>query len=131
MKYDVVFRPYTEKHYIRSFEKKYKGAWDKTLSGLVLEFTQVDLLFDKSIAEVIYISDDGDVKICKTEFKIAGSQISRHASGYRCIIAVCSSRAVVEVLLVYAKGDVKGSSETAAWKQAIRDVYPEYRRMLS
>lgn len=71
-----------------------------------------------------------DVKICKTEFRIAGPGKSRHASGNRCIIAVRKSTAVVHVLLVYSKGDIGGGNETASWKALIRENYPEYREFL-
>jgi len=129
MKYGVVFGPFTERHFVRSFAKKYKGAWNRTLKGLVLEFTYVDLLFEKSIAETI-TDKNADVVICKTEFKIAGIQESRHASGNRCIIAVRKSTAVVHVLLVYSKGDIGESNETARWKAIVKDNYPEYRNLL-
>ncbi len=130
MKYAVVFLPFTERHFIRTFAKKYKGAWDRTLKGLILEFTFVDLLFEKSIAETICVSSDNDVKICKTEFKIAGTEVSRHASGHRCIIAVHKSTAVVRVLLAYHKNDLRGVNETASWKALVKDNYPEYAEIL-
>lgn len=130
MKYEVIFRPFTERHFIRTFAKKYKGAWGKTLKSLVVEFTFADVLFDKSIAETICISADNDVRICKTEFKILGTEVSRHASGNRCIIAVCKSTETVHVLLVYSKGDIRGSNETVGWQTVIRDNYSEYREML-
>jgi len=130
MKYEVIFEPFTERHFIKRFAKKYKGAWDKTLKGLNLEFTFVDLLFEKTIAEIICISADSDIKICKTEFKIAGTEVSRHASGDRCIIAVHKGSAVVRVLLVYSKGDIGGTNETTKWKAIIKDNYPVYRALL-
>ena len=130
MKYEVNFRPFTERHFIRTFAKKYKGAWGKTLKSLVVEFTFADVLFAKSIAETICISADNDVRICKTEFKILGTEVSRHSSGNRCIIAVRKSAAVVHVLLVYSKGDIRDSNETAAWKSMVKGNYPEYRNLL-
>ena len=69
-------------------------------------------------------------KLCKTEFKIVGTEMSRHASGNRCIIAVRKSTAVVQVLLVYSKGDIGGANETAGWKAVIKDNYPEYKDLL-
>jgi hypothetical protein len=127
--YAVVFEPFTERHFIKTFARKYKGAWDITLSFLAEEFRFVDVLFNKSIAE--HITDKhADVVICKTEFKIAGSQRSRHASGNRCIIAVRKSTAVVRVLLVYNKGDISDSNETAGWKTLVKESCPEYRGIL-
>ncbi len=130
MKYQVVFLPYTDRHYIKSFAKKYKRAWNKTLDALDTEFRSVDVLFAKSIAEIICISPDNSIRICKTEFKILGTNISRHASGYRCIIAVHDDARVVKALLVYGKGDVEGKNETAWWQNIIKKTYPEYKDLL-
>lgn len=128
MEYQVIFEPFTERHYIKSFAKKYKTSWDLTRKFLYEEFRKVDLLFFKSIAETIV--DSKDIKICKTEFKIAGTEVSRHASGNRCIIAIQKSSAIVHVLLVYSKGDIGGTNETARWKTIIKDNYPAYRALL-
>ena len=125
MKYEVVFEPFTERHYIRTFSKKYKSAWDFTLKFIRDEFERIDILFGKSIAE--YITDrNEDVVICKTEFKIAGTQESRHGSGNRCIVAIHKDQKVVKVLLVYSKVDVKGSKETSWWQSVIKDNFPDY-----
>ena len=130
MKYEVIFRPFTERHFIRTFAKKYKGAWGKTLKSLVVEFTFTDVLFEKSIAETICISADNDIRICKTEFKILGTEVSRHSSGNRCIIAIHKDTTAVHVLLVYFKGDIRGPNETSSWKAIVKENYPEYRDFL-
>ena len=51
--YNVVFADFAERHFIKSFKKKYKNAWDSTLVALRFEFGNFDLLFQKSIAEKI------------------------------------------------------------------------------
>ena len=129
MKYDVIFEPFTERHYVRTFAKKYKQAWERTISGLILEFTFVDLLFKKSIAESI-TDKNADIVICKTEFKIAGTNVSRHASGNRCIIAIHKNENKVCVLFVYGKTDLSSGNETAEWKNVIRENYSEYRKYI-
>lgn len=128
MNYEVIFEPFTQRHFIKSFAKKYKGAWNNTLKGLVVEFSFFDLLFLKSTAETIV--DSKEIKICKTEFKISGTQESRHGSGNRCIVAVNSQKAIVYVLLVYSKNDIRAVNETAEWKKIIKENYPEYRGLL-
>lgn len=127
IKYKVIFEPFTERHFIKSFAKKYKGAWDFTLKLLEKEFEQIDLLFLKNTAEIII--DGGVVKICKTEFKVAGTNQSRHGSGNRCIVAIHKDIKSVNVLLVYHKNDLGSGNETAKWKQIIKDNYPDYREM--
>lgn len=127
-KYEVIFESFAERHCIRTFAKKYKGAWDITQRIITEEFRQIDLLFLKNTAEII--TDNQNIKICKTEFKIAGTQESRHGSGNRCIVAIQKDTAKVYVLLVYNKKDLGGGNETANWKNIIKKNYPEYRRLL-
>lgn len=126
--YTVVFEPFSEKHFIKSFAKKYKGAWDFTLKFLAQEFEQIDLLFLKNTAETIV--DSTEIKICKTEFKIAGTQESRHGSGNRCIVAIHKNIDKVCVLLVYHKNDLGGGNETANWKNLIKENYPQYSKII-
>jgi hypothetical protein len=129
IKYEVIFKPFTERHFIRTFAKKYKGAWDFTFKFLYQEFEQIDLLFLKNTAE--YITDkNADIAICKTEFKISGTQESRHGSGNRCIVAIHKNISRVCVLLVYHKNDLGGGSETGNWKNLVRENYPEYSKIL-
>ena len=128
MEYGVVFELFAQRHYIKNFAKKYKGAWTATESYLRLEFTKIDLLFLKSIAETI--SDFEEIKLCKTEFKIAGTEVSRHGSGNRCIVAIHKDEMMVHVLLVYGKTDVRGPRETDWWQGMIRDNYPQYKELL-
>ncbi|MFA6415135.1 MAG: hypothetical protein WC217_02390 [Candidatus Paceibacterota bacterium] len=124
--YTVEVGPFAERHFIKSFAKKYKGAWSITLETIQEEFKQVDLLFLRNIAEIIV---DGKVKICKTEFKVAGTKESRHSSGNRCIIAIHSGQNEVRVLLVYAKTDLSGKNETAEWQKLVKDNYPQYKNL--
>lgn len=124
----VIFEPYTERHFIRSFAKKYKGAWDFTYKLLQQEFEQISLLFLKNVAETII--DSKDIMICKTEFKISGTQQSRHGSGNRCIVAVYKKTNVVRVLLIYNKNDLHSSNETAEWKNIIRENYTDYEEII-
>lgn len=88
----------------------------------------MDLLFETSIAETIVTT--AIIKICKTEFRVAKTQESRHGSGNRCIVAVHKDTCMVHVLLVYHKNDLGGHNETVEWKKTIRDNYPEYANIL-
>jgi hypothetical protein len=127
IEYAVQIEQFAERHFIKSFKKKYMGAWGLTLIAIVEEFKNIDKLLLKNIAETI--SDDGNVRICKTEFKIANRQESRHGSGNRCIVAIHKDIAKVFVLFVYGKTDLTGHNETEEWKNIIRDNYPEYKKL--
>lgn len=126
--YEVTFEFFTERHYIRTFAKKYKSAWEITQRIITEEFRQIDLLFLKNTAEIIV--DSKDIKICKTEFKIAGTQESRHGSGNRCIVAIQKDKNKVCVLLVYNKNNLGNNNETACWKNLVIKNYPEYANIL-
>lgn len=126
--YEVVFEHFTERHFVKTFAKKHKGAWETTLSFVKEEFRFFDVLFNKNIAETII--DSEDIKICKTEFKISGTQESRHGSGNRCIVAIHKNINKVRVLLVYHKTDLGNGNETANWRRVVKENYSEYAGML-
>lgn len=126
--YSVVLEEYAKRHYVSKFKKKYKGAWDVTWEAIVEEFKRIDSLFKTSIVETIV--DINNIKICKTEFRVAKTQESRHGSGNRCIIAVHKDMRTVHVLLIYHKNDLGGHNETAEWKRSVCDNYPEYTNIL-
>lgn len=127
--YEVVIEVFAERHFIKTFSKKYKKAWDFTISALIREYQNFDVIVERHIAEPI-TNKNADVVICKAEFKVAGTQESRHGSGNRCIVAVHKDTCAVHVLLVYHKNNLAGHNETAEWKMIIRDNYPKYSGLL-
>ena len=128
--YAIVVEKYAERHYISKFKKKYRGAWDVTWNAIQEEFKRIDTLIGvTNIAETI--TDQGDVKICKTEFRVHGTQESRHGSGNRCIIALHKNTCVVNVLIVYHKNDLGGGNETTSWKNLVKENYPEYKEIVN
>lgn len=127
--YSVTIEPFAERHYVRTFAKKYKKGWVFTFSALVREFKKFDVILEKTIAEEI-TDRSADVVICKTEFKISGTQESRHGSGNRCIVAKYRKTNEIRVLLVYHKNDLGGGNETANWKRVIKENYPDYADVL-
>lgn len=127
--YIVIIEPFADRHYIKTFAKKYKKAWDFTLTALLREFQSFDVILEKSIAEEI-TDRNSDVVICKTEFKISGTQESRHGSGNRCIVAKHKLTNKIHILLVYHKNDLDGGNETVNWKRIIKENYSEYGDLL-
>ena len=127
--YIVSFTPFSERHYIKNFKKKYKNAWDKTRISIEESFKLFDLLLERKTAEIII--DRQDITICKTEFRVAGTNQSRHGSGNRCIVAIHNKIKRVNVLLVYHKSHLTGSgNETGKWKKLIKRNYQEYTDLL-
>src|SRR5690348_13260552 len=101
-KYSVVFDDYTEKHYIRDFEKKYKGRWDATRESIEQALERIARLSGTNTVDLICPSNR-DTFLVKFEFKIAKTNVSAKASGNRCILEVCNKKMEVRVLLVYCK----------------------------
>lgn len=127
--YEVFIEPFADRHYIKTFAKKYKKAWDLTLTALIHEFQSFDVILKKTIAEEI-TNRSADIVICKVEFKISNMQESRHGSGNRCIVAKHTKTNRIYVLLVYNKKDLGDGNETANWKSIIKNNYPEYASLL-
>ncbi|MEI6659888.1 MAG: hypothetical protein WCK91_00510 [bacterium] len=122
--YSVQIEHFAERHFIKSFEKKYKNSWDLTLKAIIGMLERIDALLLTDKAETI--CDIGDIKIIKTEFRVFNTKESAKTSGNRCIVAWHQEKKFVSILLVYSKTDLSGSNETAEWKNIIRDNYPQY-----
>ncbi len=119
---------FTERHFIKSFEKKYKKHWDITLRAITAELERIDNLLLTDRAETII--DAGAVKIVKTKFRIASSKESAKASGNRCIVAWHKTDKFVSILLVYGKTNLPGSGkETGEWKKIVKENYPRYENL--
>lgn len=124
--YSVRIEGFAERHFIKSFEKKYNKHWGITLCAIVAELERIDNLLLTDKAEIII--DSGTIKIVKTKFKIAGSKESAKTSGNRCIVVWHKNDKFVSVLLVYNKTDLSSSNkETDEWKKIIKDNYSEYK----
>lgn len=124
--YSVQIEEFAEKHFIKSFKKKYISGWDVTLRAILFQLERIDNLLQTDKA--ITIIDSGEVKIIKTEFKIAGSKESAKTSGNRCIVAWHIKERFVSILLVYSKTDLNSNNkETDEWKKLIKDNYLKYK----
>jgi hypothetical protein len=126
--YSVRIEAFAGKHFIKSFEKKYKKHWDITMRAIVFELERIDNLLLTDRAETIIDADI--VKIVKTKFRIVNSKESAKTSGNRCIVAWHKKDKFVNVLLVYSKTDLSSSNkETDEWKKIIKNNYPEYKHL--
>lgn len=118
--FSVTIEDFAERHFIKSFQKKYQGKWDITRRAIIAELERIDNLLLTSRAEII--SDVDDMQIIKTKFRIAGTKESAKSSGNRCIVALNKEKQSASVLLVYSKTDLSGKNETAEWKTIIKGL---------
>ena len=122
--YTVSIEKYAERHFIKSFSKKYKGAWNITQIAIVEQFRRfVVLVGATNNTEKILIKDSQ--YIVKHDFKIAGTKESTKTSGDRAIVYVDVSLRECRVLLVYSKNDISPPNETQKWQALIRENYSD------
>lgn len=120
--YSVIFDPFTERNYIKTFSKKYKSAWDKTEQDIVEVCKRIDAMLEYSRADLISTSQQH--KLVKLDFAVAGTQTSPKSSGNRCILHIDEDIRRVTVLLVYSKNDIGSPNETQKWKKVIKSQFP-------
>lgn len=125
--FSVQIEKFAERHFIKSFEKKYKSHWEITLRAIVAELERIDMLLLTDRAETI--CDVDGIKIIKTKFRVVGTKESAKTSGNRCIIAWQPDKKLVSILLIYAKTDISCHNETAEWQGIVKCNYPEYKHL--
>ncbi len=126
--YSIQIEGFAERHFIKSFQKKYKKHWDVTLLAITAEFERIDNLLLTDKAEIII--DNDNIKIIKTDFRVSGTKESAKKSGNRAIIAWNEKDKFVYILLVYSKTDLPSNNkETDEWKKLIKNNYPKYKHL--
>ena len=128
-KYNVVFEPFSERHFIKSFAKKYKSSWVKTREYIEFMCGRIDNMLNTQHADLISVSVDGNYKLVKLDFAIFGIKVSPKKSGNRCILCVDNKLNFVRVLLVYAKTDLSAKNETQEWKRLIKNEFEDIKEI--
>ncbi|MCL2112095.1 MAG: hypothetical protein FWH32_07625 [Clostridiales bacterium] len=121
--YRVEFEPFTERHYIKKFQKEHKDKWLATERTITAVCERIDNVLQYSRADLIAVS--GCYKLVKLDFAVCGTRISPKASGNRCILFVDEDARAVKILLVYSKDEISPPNETQKWKAVIKDEYAE------
>jgi len=131
--YSVFIEDFADRHFIRSFAKKYKGKkWDITLTAIKEILARYDNIApnNRSIdSKLDIICPCNGYILVKLDFKIAGSNVSAKSSGNRVVAAVDTVKKIVKILLVYSKNDIGPPNETARWKNMVTDFYPEFNEL--
>ncbi len=123
--YLVFFSDYADRHYLKSFAKKYKGKrWRITLESIFQELKRIRSL--QSTQQVDELKHGVDCKLFKYDFAIAQSGVSPKASGNRCIVFLDSKTHKQNVLFVYCKNDLpRNMKETQYIYLLIEENFPE------
>ena len=127
--YRVQFEPFTERHYVKKFQKEYKNKWFATERTIIAVCERVDNMLRYNRADLI--SASGCYKLVKLDFAVEGTRMSPKASGNRCILFVDEDTRAVNILLVYSKDEISPPNETHKWKSIIKGEYAEIARLFS
>jgi hypothetical protein len=127
--YGVEFEEFTARHFIKSFEKKYKTAWSKTQEDVVEVCKHIDIMLQLKRADLI--SENESHKLVKLDFAVEGTKVSPKASGNRCILHIDEELHVVRILIVYSKNDISEPNETQKWKTMVKEQFPHIGTIFS
>jgi len=127
--YRVQFEPYTERHYVKKFQKDYKDKWLATERTIIAVCERIDNMLRYNRADLI--STSGSYKLVKLDFAVEGTRMSPKASGNRCILLVDEDIRLVKILLVYSKNEITSPNETQKWKNVIRNEYGEIAKLFN
>lgn len=123
--YRVYFSEYAERHFIKRFNKDYKGKrWSVTRDSIFQDLKRVHAL--QSTQQVDELKSGPDCKLFKYDFAVAQTGVSPKASGNRCVVFLDSKQHRLDVLIVYGKGDLpKKTGENQYILSTVADIYPE------
>ncbi len=128
----VDFSEYARRHYLKYFAKKYsKRAWQCTEESIIEDLSRIcvassDLQRTQQVDELWH---SGECWIFKYDFRVAGTRMSRKASGNRCIVHLDAELGRAEILMIYDKGCLpKNESESNYIEYVVRTEFAEYWR---
>ena len=123
--YRVYVNNYAKKHYIKRFEKYYKGKiWLVTFESIKDDLRRIRAL--EKTQQVDELQHTDDLWLFKYDFAVAKSGRSPKGSGNRCIAVLDCMVYRVEVLFLYGKNDLsKNQSENNFIKQTLKSDFPK------
>lgn len=131
----VAYAPYAIRHFLKRFQKDYKGRqWQVTEEGVFedlsrITYTDHDLQQTGQIDELKHL---GHYWLAKYDFKIAGTKESTKGSGNRCVLFFDNAKKTLEILLIFNKTDLpKNCHETQYIYQIVKQEFPKLWELLA
>jgi hypothetical protein len=121
--YSVSFSEYSQRHYVKTFEKKYHGSWARTRIDIINICKRIDNMLLYKRADLI--ASEKEFKLVKLDFSVEGTRVSPKASGNRCVLFVNEMSRSACVLIVYSKNEIAPPNETAKWKAEVKAAFPD------
>ncbi len=127
---EVGFSEYAKRHFLRRFEKDYRGRrWEVTVNSILQDLSRIrfpgkNLQRTQRVDELWHF---GNSWIFKYDFKVAQTVVSAKASGNRCVVFLNSKINKAEILMIYGKIDLpKNMGEQAFIKQTVEREFSGY-----
>ena len=123
--YRVVFSDHAKRHFLKRFEKDYKGKrWLVTQKSIIAQLRRVHAIQETQQVDQLFSGES--FLVFKYDFAVAQTNVSAKASGNRCIIFLDKTTSLQTVLIIYGKTDLpKNQSENAYIQSTIKDVFPD------
>lgn len=114
--FSVKLIDYSERHYLKKFEKKYKGKqWDYTKKSIIQDLSRLRVKNNttQSSTQIDELKFDDYEYLAKYDFKVALTKESTKSSGNRCILYINNKTDIIKILMIYNKNDLpKNKDET-------------------
>ena len=128
--FTVQFSEYAKHHYLKRFEKDYKGKqWDVTVESILQDMARIKISSSdmQKTQQVDELWHKDSYWIIKYDFRVAQTRESTKSSGNRCVAFLDNVADKIEILLIYGKGDLpKNTGEQAFVEQTLIDKFPDY-----
>ena len=127
--FNVTYREYAKSHFLKEFEKKYKGKqWEKTESSFFedLKRLRIENNTTQQSSQIDQLKHKDQYWLFKYDFRIAGTNQSTKSSGNRIVGFIDNNENKVEILLIYNKTDLpKNKKETQYIEDTLAENYQE------
>jgi hypothetical protein len=105
----VKFSDYAKRHYLKRFEKEYRGKqWDITAESILQDMMRIktndsDLQKTQQLDE---LWQKGNYWIFKYDFRVAQTKEATKSSGNRCVAFLNNAANKIIILIIYGKDDL-------------------------
>ena len=127
--FNVSYKEYAKSHFLKEFEKKYKGKlWEKTESSIFEDLARLRMINNttQQSSQIDQLKHKDEYWLFKYDFRIAGTNQSTKSSGNRIVGFINNSEDKLEILLIYNKTDLpKNKKETQYIEDTISENYQE------
>jgi hypothetical protein len=126
----VAFGNYAKRHYLKRFEKEYKGKqWDVTVESIIQDMARLKTS-DSDLQKTQQVDELWHKNVCwifKYDFRVAQTKESTKSSGNRCIAFLDNATNKITILIIYGKGDLpKNVGEQAFIEQTLNKEFRNY-----